>query len=186
MDRRPTLEARPPVLIDAIVRTLIPPACREHVVGDLWERYRSPLRFLLDAARTVPFVIASQIRRTSTVGSVLIQAFLMFVGIGIGSRRLGPTVVSVVSGVLFFVLRDAYKARLSIFAKQVFVDLLFGAAGIVIPQAVVALAWPHLVSSHNGISSCRWDTGHAVLSSFAEPCSGRDPASRFQPATSKS
>ena len=58
MDRRPTMEARPPVLIDAIVRTLIPPACREHVVGDLWERYRSPAQFTLDAARqhkTDPF-----------------------------------------------------------------------------------------------------------------------------------
>lgn len=43
MDRRPTLETRPPVLIDAVVRALIPPACREHVVGDLWERYRSPI-----------------------------------------------------------------------------------------------------------------------------------------------
>ena len=54
MDRRPTLETRPPVLIDAVVRTLIPPACREHVVGDLWERYRSPWQFVLDAARDDP------------------------------------------------------------------------------------------------------------------------------------
>ena len=57
MDRRPTLETRPPVLIDAVVRALIPPACREHVVGDLWERYRSPWQFVLDAARTIPFVL---------------------------------------------------------------------------------------------------------------------------------
>jgi hypothetical protein len=73
MDRRPPLEARPPALIDAAVRLLVPVPCREHVIGDLWERYRSPRSFVLDALRTIPFVVISQVRRTSTLSAVFIQ-----------------------------------------------------------------------------------------------------------------
>ena len=91
MDRRPTLETRPPVLIDAVARALIPPACREHVIGDLWERYRSPWQFVLDAAGTIPFVVASQIRRTSTLAGVVIHAFVLFVSLGTSSQAREPS-----------------------------------------------------------------------------------------------
>jgi len=145
MDRRPTLETRPPVLIDAVVRTLVPPVCREHVVGDLWERYRSPWQFVLDAARTIPFVLASQIRRTSTAASVVIHVFLLFTSLGPGARRLWPAVVAVSGALLAFVLRDAYRRGVSISVKQVSVDVLFGAAGLIASQAIVALVSPGLL-----------------------------------------
>jgi hypothetical protein len=152
MGRRPTLETRPPVLIDAIVRTLIPPACREHVVGDLWERYRSPLQFIVDAARTVPFVIASQVRRTSTVGAVLVQAFLLSVAFLTASgRRPLAAVAPVALGLITLVLRDAYKHAISISAKQVAVDLIVGAAGVLLSQAVVAVFLPELLLSRFGL-----------------------------------
>lgn len=142
MDRRPTLEARPPVLIEAVVRTLIPPACREHVVGDLWERYRSPWQFALDAARTIPFVLASQIRRTSTVAGVVIHVFLLLVGFSVGAGRPWPAVVAAGGTLLGFVLRDAYRLGFSISVKQVSIDLVFGGIGLVVSQAIVALALP--------------------------------------------
>ena len=142
MDRRPTLETRPPVLIDAIVRTLIPPACREHVLGDLWERYRSPWQFVLDAAGTIPFVVASQIRRTSTLAGVIIYAFTLLVSLGVGSKRTGPTVAALCGAMLGFVLRDAYKRGISVSVRQVAVDLVFGAGGLIASQAIVALVLP--------------------------------------------
>ena len=40
------MEARPPILIEAIVRWLTPAPCREHVLGDLCERYTSPLAYV--------------------------------------------------------------------------------------------------------------------------------------------
>ena len=43
---------------------VIPPACREEVLGDLHERNTTSLQYVLDAVRTVPLVIASRIRRT--------------------------------------------------------------------------------------------------------------------------
>jgi hypothetical protein len=145
MDRRPTLEARPPILIDAVVRTSIPYACREHVLGDLWERYRSPLRFIVDAARTVPFVIASQIRRTSTVSAVLIQAFLLSVGFLAGSGRPRAAAAPIVCGLVALVLRDAYKHAISISAKQVAADVLAGAGGVLLSQAIIAVMMPDLL-----------------------------------------
>jgi hypothetical protein len=72
-------------LIHTIVRLSIPPACREHVVGDLWERYRTAGSFMLDAVRTVPFIVASQVRRTSKIGAAVIQAFVLIVGFTAGS-----------------------------------------------------------------------------------------------------
>jgi hypothetical protein len=145
MDRRPTLETRPPVLIDTIVRTLIPPGCREHVVGDLWERYRSPGSFVIDAIRTVPFVIASQIRRTNKIGGVVVQAFVMVVGLTVGSRGFKPVLVPVVAGILALALRDAYKRNVSLSAREILVDITFGAGGILASQAALVVLSPQLL-----------------------------------------
>lgn len=72
------MPSAPPKAAEAIVAILIPPACREEVVGDLYERYVSPLHYCADALTTIPFVIASRIRRTSDPQIVLIQAFSLF------------------------------------------------------------------------------------------------------------
>jgi hypothetical protein len=83
------MEARPPALIDAIVGHLIPPACREHVLGDLCERYTSPIGYLVEAIRTIPLVIAGRIRRTCDALLVLGEAqilLLTFYGAAFGGR----------------------------------------------------------------------------------------------------
>jgi hypothetical protein len=169
MDRRPTLETRPPVLIDAVVRTLIPPACREHVVGDLWERYRSPWQFVHDAARAIPFVIASQIRRTSTLAGVVIHAFLLFVSVGSGAGRLWPAVAAVSGALLGFVLRDAYRRGFSISARQVAIDLLFGAIGLLASQAIVALVFPGQLLPLRAYSVCLAGFGVLFLLRLQNP-----------------
>lgn len=52
-------------LVEAVAWWLIPPACREEVLGDLGERYRNAAQFLFDAAGVIPCVIYSRIRRTT-------------------------------------------------------------------------------------------------------------------------
>ena len=48
------------------------------VMGDLSERYVSPGQYLTDALRTIPFVVASRIRRTQhPVGVAFMAVFLM-------------------------------------------------------------------------------------------------------------
>jgi hypothetical protein len=58
------METRPRPLIERLVGLCLPAACREQVLGDLCERYTSESQYLADAARTVPFVLASRARRT--------------------------------------------------------------------------------------------------------------------------
>ena len=145
MDRRPAVETRPPVLIDTIVRLSIPAARREHVIGDLWERYRTPRSFLLDAIRTVPFIVGSQIRRTSMSGSVLIHAFVLVVAFAAGAGSLNAAVAPVAAALLGFVLRDAYKSTVSVSPRQVFRDIAVVAGFVAASQIVVALVSPGLL-----------------------------------------
>ena len=81
------MEARPPLLIEAIVRRLTPPPCREHVLGDLCERYTSPLAYISQAVRTLPYVIVSQIRRTSDGVIVTLEAMMLWAAFR-GAARL--------------------------------------------------------------------------------------------------
>ena len=63
---------------EAIVALLVPPACREEVLGDLHERYISSGQYGLDAVRTIPLVIISRIRRTADPQVLLMQAFALY------------------------------------------------------------------------------------------------------------
>lgn len=49
--------------MEAAAAFLIPPACREEVLGDLYERYKSGPQYIVDVVRTLPLVIWSQMRR---------------------------------------------------------------------------------------------------------------------------
>jgi hypothetical protein len=69
----------PPRLAEALVGFLIPPACREHVLGDLHERYTSPIQYFIDVLATVPLVILSRIRRTTDPVVLLMEAFVLYV-----------------------------------------------------------------------------------------------------------
>jgi hypothetical protein len=76
------MEARPPVVMEAIVRRLIPPMAREEVTGDLWERYRSPVRYLAEALAVLPAILASQLRRNSSLPMLGLQAFILYACLG--------------------------------------------------------------------------------------------------------
>jgi hypothetical protein len=64
--------------LEAITALLIPPACREEVLGDLRERNTAPQPYALDAIRAVPLVIVSRIRRTTDPQLLLMHAFVLY------------------------------------------------------------------------------------------------------------
>jgi hypothetical protein len=66
----------PPGWLERIVVIAIPPRAREAVAGDLCETYVSPRGYVLEAVRTVPFVIASQARRNLNLPVLMLQAGL--------------------------------------------------------------------------------------------------------------
>ncbi len=59
---RPGRESDPPRLIEKVAAFLIPRASREQVLGDLHELYSSPLKYILDVVRLVPWVISNRAR----------------------------------------------------------------------------------------------------------------------------
>ncbi len=72
------MESGPPEIIEIAIGWLIPVACREEVLGDLRERYRSLPQHLFEAACTVPCVIWSRIRRTTDAVLLLVEWLLVY------------------------------------------------------------------------------------------------------------
>ena len=66
--------------IENAVAVLIPPACREHVLGDLHERYSGSWQYLFDAAGTVPRVVLSQARRNANPPVLLMECAALYLG----------------------------------------------------------------------------------------------------------
>jgi hypothetical protein len=100
----------PPAVIEAVLRVLLPPGAREHVLGDLAEGFTSTRQYLLTAGGAVLAVVFSQIRRTSyfplwpPIGLVLFVAFCR------GEERWNPgALVAALVVLLTFMVRDAYR-----------------------------------------------------------------------------
>jgi hypothetical protein len=105
---------------ETVVAFFVPPACREEVLGDLYERFRSPGQYWLDAIRAVPLVIASRVRRTSApqaVATLALAVYAAFLGAAFfwdraflheqwGLLRLAVPVAPVL---LALMLEDAYS-----------------------------------------------------------------------------
>jgi len=63
---------------EALVAIFVPPACRDEVLGDLRERYRSSIHYGWEAFCTIPLVILSRIRRTADPPVVLLLAIALY------------------------------------------------------------------------------------------------------------
>lgn len=109
----------PPRLLEAIVGFLTPPACREVVLGDLYERYGSPLRYISDAWYAVPCVVYSRIRRTADPGVLLMDAMLLYASFIVAAWQLDRELlyqhwgllrlaIPVVATLIALMLGDAY------------------------------------------------------------------------------
>jgi hypothetical protein len=113
------MRSGPSKAVEAIVAVFLPPACREEVLGDLYEQYRSPLQYGWNALCTVPLVIVSRIRRTADPQVLLMQAFVLYLsflgaawfkdpallGAQWGLMRLA---IPAGMGLLAMILEDAY------------------------------------------------------------------------------
>ncbi|HYW44717.1 MAG TPA: hypothetical protein VE959_17780 [Bryobacteraceae bacterium] len=70
--------APPHRIAEAVVGFLLPPACREEVLGDLHERSAGTVRYLAEALGVVPLVIVSRVRRTLDPQVTLMEAFVLY------------------------------------------------------------------------------------------------------------
>jgi hypothetical protein len=72
------MPSEPPPTLEAVIAFLVPPPCREEVLGDLREKYESPGQYVALAMSVIPFVIVSGIRRTSNAQVLLMEALLAY------------------------------------------------------------------------------------------------------------
>ena len=62
-------------------RCLLPPMCREHVLGDLHERlrlHRSPFRYAVDAAGAIFAAVIGQLLKVTPFPFILLEAILIY------------------------------------------------------------------------------------------------------------
>jgi hypothetical protein len=144
-----SLNVKPPPWLEFPVSRLVPPACREHVLGDFSERYTSPRQYAADALRTLPFVIAGQIRRTSDSLGILmcvIPAFLFFGGLrspdDIGSMMWLRPLAPAIGVAIAMLLRSAYRNPDSPWSRQAVVDAAVAAACALLSRAALAVIRP--------------------------------------------
>jgi hypothetical protein len=64
----------PPRRLERIAETLVPPACAEHVLGDLAESSRSHSAYVRSLLSILPRTVWSQIRRRATLGGIVFNA----------------------------------------------------------------------------------------------------------------
>jgi hypothetical protein len=91
-------------VIERLVGILIPPACREEVLGDLHERSvligGGTSLFLYEALVTIPLVIVSRVRRTTDSVVLLMEAFCCYVSFLSVAWVVQPSMVSTQGGLL--------------------------------------------------------------------------------------
>jgi len=72
------MEPGPSQIAEALVYWLLPPACREEILGDMRERNQNSAQFLVEAISTVPSVIYSRIRRTTDAVVALMEVVAIY------------------------------------------------------------------------------------------------------------
>jgi hypothetical protein len=108
----------PPPLLVAVVERAIPPDAREAVLGDLWERYHSPVHFAAQAFAVLPFLVFARVLRRSSWPMLGLQVFILFASLhGFAPTRNDATapmwaraILPTVFAFLALAWHDAYRA----------------------------------------------------------------------------
>ena len=85
---------------EAIVAFFTPPACREEVLGDLHERYRTPRQYAVEALSTIPLVAFSRVRRIKAPQFVLWEALAIYLSFVAAAWLTLPSLLHTQTGFL--------------------------------------------------------------------------------------
>lgn len=147
----------PPRRLETMVAALTPPARREEVLGDLYERYAGPARYMRDAVRTVPLVLASEIWRSTNPGAVLLEALALYFSFFVGMARdrspflehpvflriLFPVLAALTGLRLADVYLEGERVRRSILRAEVGVAFAYASEGVLfaIHSSLIPTIW---------------------------------------------
>jgi hypothetical protein len=141
------MKQAPPFILEKLITLLTPPACREHVLGDLYELYRTPWQYIVDAALALPFVVLGRIRRTTDTQVFFIEAFTLYLCFLAASWRLDGAAflnehagfwrlaIPAVAWLVALLMANAYSDASSRHAPLR--DSVFGALAALFSQAVL-------------------------------------------------
>lgn len=102
------MRSMPPGIIERILSLLIPPACREEVLGDLYESCESSREFIIEALRVVPMVVFSRIRRTADPPVLIMHAAVLYLSFLSAAWYAGNTFLFKDSGLLRLAIPPAW------------------------------------------------------------------------------
>jgi len=148
------MRAGPPKIIESMVALLVPPASREHVLGDLHERYTDLRGYLVDARSAVPGAIAGRILRTTDWQVLAMEASALYLSfLAAGWAAMGAAylyghgdflrlLLPVGLAMLALVLRDAYGSspwRVPVLAPGLIVGCTVGlwVPGVALPVSIL-------------------------------------------------
>jgi hypothetical protein len=140
-----------------LMHRIVPPSHREAVLGDLWERCRTPSAFLGQGLAVLPFLVLTQVRRRSSLPVLGLQLFVLFACLRgfapvearppMWARAALPTLFSL----LALAWHDAYRAvppasavrRLAGEAAAVLVAIALyeGAVALLSAAGLLSAAW---------------------------------------------
>jgi hypothetical protein len=84
------MNGHPPRKLESLAGILIPPASREHALGDLAEGSRTSREYLANLASILPRVVWCQIRRRARLGGIIFNAVLTMIALTIALNPAGP------------------------------------------------------------------------------------------------
>jgi hypothetical protein len=139
----------PPKVIEFSIGVLLPPAYREHVLGDLYEQYRSPLQYSVDGARAVASILGSQIIRTWNTWLMLAQALSLIVsftpfGSVIADSSQMRIAIAVVIPLAVLMLCDAYRSPAP-YASRAVTDVTISIGLMFAGETILSAFRPDLV-----------------------------------------
>ena len=111
--------AHPPEFAEDLLGWFLPPACREEVLGDLWESCNNPVQYAMCALAVAPRVIASQIRRNTDAWIFLLTACSVCYSVAAGGGNLSlegdpnallRLAIPVVPAVLILLIRNGFAS----------------------------------------------------------------------------
>ena len=98
------MDSGPNKIVEAIVGRLIPPACREEILGDMRQRHQSSVSYLLEGAHTIPCIIYSRICRTTDALVAVAEGFSMLTAFVVAAGWLDPAAIVEQGGLVRFAI----------------------------------------------------------------------------------
>jgi len=138
--------AYPPEIAEDFVGWFLPPACREEVLGDLYERYVNAAQYAANAVAVAPRVILSQIRRNTDARVFVLTACAICYSFASGSTgwQLNSDSLSLlriaipsIAAILMLLFRNGWADSESRRLRAITVDIAIAMGAAALTQLVL-------------------------------------------------